>query len=263
LIPYLQIPPLKLGPIPIHPFGILIAVGIWVGVWVTVRRAREKGIDESIAYSALGWVLVGAFLGGHLFEVLAYYPEKLRTQPWILLMVWKGLSSIGGFAGALIGLGLFCRRRRQPFARLVDLIVLGLLPGWIFGRIGCALAHDHPGARSDFVLAVAFPGGARHDLGFYELLLTIGLFLVFEVVRRRTTTPGRIALLAALLYAPARFALDTLRVGDRRYAAFTPAQVCCAALIVVCLVLLARQELSKRRVAAAPRVAVASVAIDL
>lgn len=259
MIPYLEIPPLKLGPIPIHTFGILIAVGIWVGIWVTVRRAKEKGIEESTVYSALGWVLVGAFLGGHLFEVLAYYPEKVRAQPWLLIMIWKGLSSIGGFAGALIGLGLFAWRRQQPFSRLVDVVTLGLLPGWIFGRLGCALAHDHPGARSDFFLAVAYPGGARHDLGFYELLLTVGLFLVFEVLRRRTTTPGRLALLAALLYAPVRFALDTLRVGDRRYAELTPAQVCCLVLVLVSLVLLARQEHAKRRVPGP----VASVAIDL
>ncbi len=262
MIPYLELPPLKLGPIPIHVFGLLIAIGIWVGIAVTLRRAREKGIDESVVYSALGFVLVGAFLGGHLFEVLAYYPEKVRAQPLLLFQVWKGLSSLGGFAGALLGLGLFCWRRRESFARIVDVIVLGLLPGWAVGRLGCTLVHDHPGARSDFLLAVAYPGGARHDLGLYELLLTLALVGLFELLRRRIQTPGRLALTAALLYAPIRFALDTLRVGDRRYAELTPAQVCCVALVALSLALLARQELTRRRAALAPR-AVASVASEL
>jgi phosphatidylglycerol:prolipoprotein diacylglycerol transferase len=247
VIPYLELPPFKLGPVPIHPFGLLIAIGIWVGIAVSVRRARQRGIDETTIHSALGWVLVGAFVGGHLFEVLAYHPEKVLAQPWLLLMLWKGLSSTGGFAGALLALALFCRRRGLSFARIVDVIVLGLLPGWVFGRLGCALVHDHPGARSDFFLAVAFPGGARHDLGLYELLLTLALVVVFELLRRRVVTPGRLALLAALLYAPARFALDTLRVGERRYAELTPAQVACAVLFGAALLLLAHQELVRRR----------------
>lgn len=221
-----------------------------VGSWVTIRRAKQAGLSEDVARSAILWILVGGFIGAHLFEVLAYHPDRLLAEPWLLLMVWSGLASTGGFVGALIGLLLFVRIRRQPLGRIADVIALGLLPGWIFGRMGCYLAHDHPGYRSDFLLAVAYPGGQRHDLGFYEMLFTAVLFALFELIRRRSSMPGRIALLVAIIYAPVRFGLDFLRAADRRYFTLTPAQLFCIALFATCLALIAWQARTKPREAA-------------
>jgi phosphatidylglycerol:prolipoprotein diacylglycerol transferase len=247
MIPYLNIPPLVLGPISIHPFGVLAVVAILVGSWVTLHHARRLGVDEQVIRSALFWILVGGFIGAHLIAVLAYEPEKVAKDPLLLLKVWKGLSSTGGFLGALVGLLLFARVRRQPIGRIADVVALGLLPGWIFGRMGCYLAHDHPGVRSDFFLAVSYPGGARHDLGFYEMLFTALLFLVFELVRRVTRLPGRVALLVAVAYAPIRFLLDFLRAADRVYLGLTPAQYLCIAMFALALVALSWQARLVRR----------------
>ena len=60
----------------------------------------------------------------------------------------------------------------------------------VFGRLGCTLVHDHVGSRSEFLLAIRFPDGARHDLGLYELLYTVAV-LVPAVVRSTTTRPWR------------------------------------------------------------------------
>jgi phosphatidylglycerol:prolipoprotein diacylglycerol transferase len=235
MIPHFVVTPLRLGPLELHPFGLLVVIAILVGTWVTVRRGLEAGLEERVVRAAVGWVLVGGFLGAHLFAVLAYEPQLVLARPWVLLQLWSGLSSTGGFVGALLGLLLFVRLRHQPLGRLADVVALGLLPGWIFGRLGCYLAHDHPGRRSDFILAVAYPGGPRHDLGFYEMLVAAALFGLFECVRRRIDAPGRVALWVAVAYAPVRFALDHLRALDRRYAGFTPAQWACAALFVGCV----------------------------
>jgi phosphatidylglycerol:prolipoprotein diacylglycerol transferase len=248
MIPYLDIPPLVLGPISIHPFGVLAVIAILVGSWVTLHHARRLGIDEQVVRSALWWILVGGFVGAHLVAVLAYEPEKIAADPLLLLKVWKGLSSTGGFVGALVGLLLFARVRREPIGRIADVVALGLLPGWIFGRLGCYLAHDHPGTRSDFFLAVSYPGGARHDLGFYEMLVTAGLFLVFELVRRVTRLPGRVALLVAVAYAPVRFLLDFLRAADRLYLGLTPAQYACIGMFLLALAALGWQKRASRTV---------------
>ena len=39
------------------------------------------------------------------------------------------------------------------------ILVFGL--AWLFGRMGCASIHDHPGALSTSPLAVDWPGGSR------------------------------------------------------------------------------------------------------
>jgi len=254
LVPYWSYDPIiEWGWLKVHAFGVLVAIGILVGSWVTLRRAKERDIDELHLRSAITWLLVGGFVVAHLFTIVAYEPEKIAADPLVLLRVWEGLSSTGGFLGAFIGLYLYCRRYDVPFGPYADVVALGLLPGWMFGRAGCYTAHDHPGYLTDFPLAVAYPGGARHDLGFYELLFTVAMFIGFEVLRRKwkTVPPGRIAILIGLVYSPVRFGLDFLRItnkdpsglhGDVRYLGLTPAQYAFILLFTICVYLLLRPK---------------------
>lgn len=265
MIPYYNADPLiHWGWFRIHTFGVLVAIGILVGSWVTLRRAKERGIDLNQLRSAITWLLVGGFVVAHLLAVVAYEPHTIARDPWRLLKIWDGLASTGGFLGAFIGLYLFTRKHKLPFGEIADVVALGLLPGWIFGRLGCYTAHDHPGLPTDFPLAVAYPSkppaedaswllwgdAPRHDLGFYEMLFTILLFLVFEWVRRRPLAPGRLATWLGLIYSPVRFALDFLRIrpdetpnlhGDVRYFGLTPAQYAFILLFALCVYLLARK----------------------
>jgi phosphatidylglycerol:prolipoprotein diacylglycerol transferase len=213
---------------------------------VAVRRAKEYGIEEYHIYLAVLWVLIGGFTISHLTGVLLYFPDRVLQNPWLLLNVFEGISSYGGFFGSLLSLAVFIRLYKQPVAKYTDALSLGLLTGWIFGRTGCSLVHDHPGIHSDFFLAVAYPDGARHDLGFYELLYTIVLFIIIEFVRRQHLPPGRVAAIIGLLYAPVRFMLDFLRAFDVRYLSLTPAQYGSILLFMICLLpFLKSQAMSK------------------
>jgi phosphatidylglycerol---prolipoprotein diacylglyceryl transferase len=107
---------------------------------------------------------------------------------------------------------------------------------WLFGRLGCSIAHDHPGIQSDLFLAVQYPGGGRLDLGLIELLITIPLAIVCVRLWRKRRPLGTYSALACLYYAPLRFGLDFLRArepvvqgegaasADARYLSLTPAQ---------------------------------------
>lgn len=242
MVPYIEIPPIKLGPIEVYAFGILVMCAILVGNWVASKRAADFGLEAGHVQRAVLWVIVFGFIGAHLADVFFYHPERLATDPLILIKLNKGLSSFGGMLGGFIGVLLYNRKYREPFADLMDVLSLGFIAGWPFGRIGCFLAHDHPGYRSDFFLAVAYPGGARHDLGFYELLLAIVLFFAFERLRRLKLAPGSIILLLGIFYAPARFMLDFLRAEDVRYAGLTPAQIASVILFILCVGLFVRQR---------------------
>jgi len=119
--------------------------------------------------------------------------------------------------------------------------------------MGCSLAHDHPGARSDFFLAVQYPGGARHDLGFYEFLFTLlVLFPVTRLLGRKKLPEGFLLLLVSLLYAPVRFGFDFLRSHDfgnvdPRYAGLTAAQWLTIALFLAGAYLMIRLFFRGRR----------------
>lgn len=275
MIPYLHVNPLKVGPLPLQPFGMLVALGVLIGVSLAVRRARRLGLDVAQLQGMLTWILVPGFIGGHVFDALLYHPREVLERPWMLLALWDGLSSFGGFTGAVIGLAVWKYYDARPWrrvGRLLELprlrrrerprrvlpfadVVLAVFPvAWIFGRAGCAVVHDHPGARAphDSPLAVAYGPGPiddfgwfelrhgttpRYDLGLLEMLLTILLAAAFALTWRRGGASGWYAVAACVLYAPMRFALDFLRVsaaegGDLRYAGLTPAQWACLALFL-------------------------------
>ena len=109
------------------------------------------------------------------------------------------------------------------------------------GALGCFVAHDHPGTRTDFFLAVDFPaatyGGPRHDLGLYDAILLFAIAGVLFALRNSGKLQNRLLHLLALLYAPGRFFFDTLRATDlhyvdARYFGLTPAQYGCILLVV-------------------------------
>lgn len=224
----------ELVPLAIPLFGLLVATGVVVGHELVLRLAKERGIRVEEMRNAAAWAVGAGFVGAHVIDVLVYRPEKL-TQDGIvaLLKVWDGISSFGGFFGALAGLAGYFAWKGRSWWTEADLLVQGLVVGWLFGRLGCTLTSDHLGHLTSFPLAFAYPQGARHNLGFYELLWTAGVLVpaVYWIRARERGAmwlrarergagyrPGIYVAVIAALYAPARFAMDFLRATDIAHA---------------------------------------------
>jgi len=227
VIPYLEQPSVQVGDYTLHAFQVMVCIAVVVGYEIVVRRAPKLGLDPDTTASLVAWVILWGFVGSHVFDALAYYPERVARDPWELLRVWGSMSSFGGILGGLAAAFVLARRRgmsSDELLRLVDGIGFAFPFAWIFGRGGCALAHDHLGVESSHWLAVRFPEGPRFDLGLLELLCTIPIAGLFLALDRRPRPPGFFVGLFLTLYGPIRFALDTLRTGDARYLGWTPAQ---------------------------------------
>lgn len=231
MIPYFQIPPLRLGALEIHAFGVLTALGIYLGARLAARAARRYGPgDDRPLVEAAPWMVLAGLLMGHLVHLFGYHPEILRREgPMAILRVWDGLSSMGGVLGGVIALVIYFRRRGWRIRTYLDAMALGAAPGWAVARLGCFTAHDHPGVLTDFPLAVAFPDGPRHDLGFYDAILLGALSLVLYLLARRPRPEGLLMGVLAVGYSVPRFFLDFLRAQDLpfvdgRILGLTPAQ---------------------------------------
>lgn len=237
MIPYFVIPPLHIGPLALQPFGILSAAGILLASRLLVREALKRGLDPTPLEKLATWAVVGGIVGAHLVHLFLYHPEELRENgPLQVFKVWDGLSSTGGALGGIVACLVFLRRRGIRFATYADVFALAVPPGWAVARLGCFSVHDHPGTLTNFFLAVAFPGGARHDLGLYDALVLAGITIVIYTLDRRAAWRGRLLAVVALLYGAARFALDFLRArdlpySDARYWGLTPAQYAAVALV--------------------------------
>jgi phosphatidylglycerol:prolipoprotein diacylglycerol transferase len=249
MIPHFVIPPLQIGPLSVQSFGILAAAGVWLASALLVRGARRRGLDEAPVRDFSVWAVGAGVIGGHLVHLLLYHPEELRQGGALqLLRVWDGLSSTGGVLGGILAAAIFFRARRIPFSRYSDVFALAVAPGWAVARVGCFSVHDHPGRLTSFALAVAFPDGARHDLGFYDALVLFALTGLLYALEHRRALQGRLLPVLALGYGTARFFLDFLRAtdlpySDARYLGLTPAQFAALVLIAYGIVRLARTSL--------------------
>lgn len=237
MIPYFVIPPLRIGPLALQPFGILSASGILLASKLLIREARRRGLDTQPLEKLATWAVVGGIVGAHLVHLLLYHPEELRENgPLQILKVWDGLSSTGGALGGIVASVIFLHRRGIQFATYADVFALAVPPGWAVARLGCFSVHDHPGTLTSVFLAVAFPGGARHDLGLYDALVLTGITIAVYTLDRRGALHDRLLAGVAVLYGGARFALDFLRArdlpySDARYWGLTPAQYAAIALV--------------------------------
>ncbi|MEA3246023.1 MAG: prolipoprotein diacylglyceryl transferase family protein [Gemmatimonadota bacterium] len=258
MIPYLEQPSWRLGPVTVHAFGVIVAVAVLTGLVLGGRRFRQLGLDARVGDGLAGYVVVCGFLAAHLFSVLFYFPHEVVENPLVLLKVWEDISSFGGILGGIGGAWLYFRIKAPSIDRAlrwvyVDVVAYVFPVSLAIGRIACSVAHDHPGTLTTLPLAVSLESGAArayidgvyraagrfaelpptavlarlgfHDLGWYEFVyLSLLVMPVTLALGRKSRTPGAFFMSFIALYMPVRFTLDSLRVSDVRYAGLTPAQ---------------------------------------
>jgi phosphatidylglycerol:prolipoprotein diacylglycerol transferase len=224
VVPFLEIPPLTIGGWRLYPFTLLVITAVLFGHFHFLIRTRKQGIDTPISAGMSLWTILGGFIGSHLIK-LAYNPAMLRRSWIAALDVYNGMSSFGGFLGALGAMTLYFHIRGIDPAtrrRMTDSAAYVLPFAWSFGRAGCAIAHDHPGIRTEGWLAVAYPGGARYDLGLLELLFVVLFFIpAFLWLDRKPRAAGFYPGLFLAVYGVFRLALDQLHDAPPRYLGVT------------------------------------------
>jgi phosphatidylglycerol:prolipoprotein diacylglycerol transferase len=238
VLPFWEPPKLHLGPLTVELFGLFVAAGAFLGLYLGQRHARRLGLPDQPILEALVWAIGLGLFTAHWAHLAFYHPEEMaksRLQP---LRFWDGSSSLGGAAGGVVAILIFFKVKRLPVWDYADAFALGVAPGWAVARLGCFAVHDHPGSLSKFPLAVDFPMGARHDLGLYEALLLGAIGLLVHALARRGRCPGQLIGVVALGYGLGRFALDFLRAQDLprayvdvRYAGLTAGQYICFLLV--------------------------------
>lgn len=258
-LPFLKPPsPIDIG-VPIQVFGMIVAAGVLVGAALLRRYAEWHGVADEHIRGLTGWITVAGFLGAHEFDVLMYQWDRI-SEPWgiwpvshwpLPIRFWDGISSYGGFVGGAVGFAIYVWWKRLPVRLFADIAVVGLMPAFTIGRIGCSVVSDHIGAAVDRTkwyaalamdyprnlnmahLAEHYPGTSEYirawNLGLIEFLYLVPvnavlLWLAFRTKKRPNS--GLIVVAAGLLYSPVRFLLDFLRPEetDPRHFGLTFAQ---------------------------------------
>src|SRR5437879_8501020 len=92
---------LHLGPIPIHVFGIFLALAFLVASAVASREFERKGHYPALGSSAVVWAAAGGIIGARLWLVLDAWSVFMRA-PAESLWNGGGFDCYGGLAGGAI-----------------------------------------------------------------------------------------------------------------------------------------------------------------
>src|SRR2546425_863244 len=118
--------------------------------WVlAARRARQVGLDRGVVRNIMRLSAGFGLLGARVVHLVVEHPEELARDPWSILKLQSGMSSLGGLVFAVLAVAVYVRRKRIPFLPYADVLVFGFFPGVFVARLGCATAHDHPGRLTD------------------------------------------------------------------------------------------------------------------
>src|SRR3569833_2378880 len=144
-LPYFHHRYLDLG-LHIQAFGMIVTTSNQNNTTQHRRYAEWHGVSDEHIRGLTGWVTVAGFIGAHIFDVIAYQWNELVESPILLLKLWDGISSYGGFIGGAIGFAIYVWWKRLPVRLMADITIVGLLPAFSIGRIGCTVVSDNIGA---------------------------------------------------------------------------------------------------------------------
>jgi prolipoprotein diacylglyceryl transferase len=215
---------IEVGPLTIHFYGIMIAIGVIVAVIVTRRRYERFGGSGETVERASIWAVVVGFLGARLAYVSTHTGDFL-DRPWAMLYIWEGgLALYGGLVAGTIAAVIVLRRSRGDVFAFGDAVAVGLPLAQVIGRLGNYFNQELFGTPStlpwaveidaNIAAAAGYPGfGTFHPTFLYEALwnvfVTVGVILLLE--RRGKLFKGSSFALYMILYGTGRFLMELMR----------------------------------------------------
>ncbi|HNX69138.1 MAG TPA: prolipoprotein diacylglyceryl transferase [Candidatus Omnitrophota bacterium] len=205
---------LSIGPLHLYSYGVCIALGVLLSVFLMTRRAVREGFpapDDVLDISF--WTLVWGFAGAR-FSYIGQNFSYYLAYPLKIVAVWEGgLIVYGGLLAGLLGFYLTARKKKIPFWKMLDFIVPYTALSQAFGRIGCFLNGCCFGKECGFPWAVRFPDMAYavHPAQLYEAAFDLFLFVFLLSKRKSARFEGQIALLYFAFYGFGRYMIEFFR----------------------------------------------------
>jgi len=215
-------------------YGVLAALGLIVGLVVTVRLGRRSGVDPDQMWN-LGIIAVLAGIIGSKVLLIINDWDTYGQHPREIFRL-STLQAGGVFSGGLLLSILCCYlyavRHRMPKLKTADSFAPGIAIGHAIGRLGCFAAGCCYGKPTDLPWGVTYTNPLTHQLvgtplnvrlhptQIYEFLAESCIFIVLITLFRRKSFDGQIAALYMFLYGIARYFLEFVRADPERGSMF-------------------------------------------
>lgn len=246
----------SIGPLTVHGYGLMIALGILACIFMGMQRAKKKGLnDESVLDIAIVGVVCG-FIGAKILYVIVEF-ESFIENP-LSVLGSEGFVVYGGIIAGVLSAILYCRKKNLVFLEYFDLLAPSISLAQGFGRIGCFLAGCCYGRETDAFFGITFPEGSFAPAGVKliptQLLSSAGDFLIMFILlaySRRSKKTGNVGALYLILYGIGRFLIEFLRSDDRgAVGALSTSQFISIGIVILSLLMFFSHKIFKKNTAA-------------
>jgi prolipoprotein diacylglyceryl transferase len=214
---------IDVGPLPLHAYGLLLAIGVVVATKIAETRWVKRGYDRDDFSAIVVWVVVAGVVGARVYHLFTGYDWDdgglLGT-----VKIWEGGLSIWGvIAGGVISVVVLARVRHLETLVLMDCIAPGVLAAQAIGRWGNWFNQELYGKPTDLPWALEIDPAHRpaeflaeptfHPTFLYESLYSLVLLGVLLWAERRFRfRKGQTVALWLSGYTFGRFFFENLRV---------------------------------------------------
>ena len=213
--------------LPVHWYGMMYVLALVTALYAGKIIAKydkedvtQKQLDDYFIY-----VEIGVILGARIGYIVFYDPNTLEylTAPWQIFNPFhngefvgiRGMSFHGAVIGFFAGSFTYYFRTKAPIWRILDIAVIAVPAGYVFGRIGNFLNQELVGRATDSALGIYVDGVLRHPSQLYEALLEgVIVFIVLFLYRKHKHYEGELILVYGFMYGLMRFIAEFWRQPD-------------------------------------------------
>ena len=238
---------LSLGPLTVHYYGLVIAIGLMLAVMYACKRSKEFGLTDDHILDGVLWVTPFAIACARIYYV-AFSWADYADDPISALYIWEGgIAIYGGVLGAVVGMAVFCKIKKLKLTTVLDLILMVFLIGQSIGRWGNFFNREAFGAATDSFFRMGLFNKVTeswefyHPTFLYESVWNAAGFVILASLCGKRKYDGQVALGYAAWYGLGRSFIEGLRVDSLYWGPFRVSQVLAAITCLTATAILIRQ----------------------
>ncbi len=213
---------IRLGPLKIHTYGFLVAIGFLVGLALAIRQAKKEGISSNKIVDLGFYIILAAIVGSRIFFVLINADHYMQN-PLDIFKIWEGgLVFYGGVLFAVPTVIWYVRKHNMGIWNTADIFAPSIAIGHFFGRLGCFAAGCCYGTTAETLPwgviftdpdCLAPTNILLHPTQLYEAGGELLIFFILILFRKYKSFQGQLFMAYLLLYSVLRFVVEFFR-GD-------------------------------------------------
>ncbi|MEA5502145.1 prolipoprotein diacylglyceryl transferase [Halotia wernerae UHCC 0503] len=231
----------KLGPITIRWYGLLIATAVLIGVSLSQYLAKRRNINPDLLSDLSIWLVIGAIPAARLYYVLFQWSEYAQ-YPERIIAIWQGGIAIhGAIIGGTLAALIFAKLKQVSFWQLADLVAPSLILGQAIGRWGNFFNSEAFGSPTNLPWKLYIPPERRppelvnfeyfHPTFLYESLWDLMVFTLLITLFFRGLSGklrlrlGTLSMVYLIAYSLGRLWIEGLRTDSLMLGPLRIAQV--------------------------------------